>query len=362
MPKHRSNRPPISTVRPETWKALLKAADEFARLAPWTWMHDSELTGLRDPGTRDKLLCSILGRLGEVFGLLVFRRPTGRRWILNTILDAESGTEPVDRDGAFDQDCLKVEFVRKSELDDQDRAVLAASGFAPGSGRRSKWPTFRSMLPGGYPWYPTQEEAETLLFAIPRVAALAELCRAKPDLSLDLANGEVAFLPEQFDPAVRPLHADELDWQPEVVPPEPMPPPVVLDETSLQRLARLPQPRGLNLEVDLFYGPSPVSDGLRPYFPKAAMAIEPESEFVGGCKFGGSTEESWVAVFGEVIKGALTQLRARPESFRVQRRRVAQMLLPVAEKLGIRVCEVPELPALNEARADLMRHLSEAVR
>ncbi|MHC1763861.1 MAG: hypothetical protein AB9869_06070 [Verrucomicrobiia bacterium] len=337
-------------------------ANEFARLAPWTWMHDSELTGLRDPTTRDKMLCSVLGRLGEVFGLLVVRRPAGRRWILNTILDADNPREPNDGDRAFDQDCLKVEFVRKSELEDQDRAVLAAGGFSVGSKRGSVWPTFRSLLPGCYPWYLSQEEAETLLFAIPRVASLAELCRDAPDLSLDLANGEVAFLPEDFDPAVRPLRADELDWQPEMAPPEPMPAPAVLDETSLEKLARLPQPPGLDLEVDLFYGPSPVSDGRRPYFPKAAMAVEPESGFVGGCKFGGPTDEKWAAILGEVIKGALTQLTARPESFRVQRRRVAQMLLPLAEKLGIRVCEGPELSALNEAREDLMRHLSEAGR
>lgn len=325
-------------------------------------MHDSELIGLRDPGTRDKMLCSILGRLGEVFGLLVFRRPTGRRWVLNTILNADNPTEPKDGDQAFDQDCVKVEFVRKSELDDQDRTVLAAGGFSPGSRRGPVCPTFRSILPGGYPWYPTQEEAQTLLFAIPRVAALAELCRDTPDLNLDLADGEVAFLPEDFDPAVRPLRADELDWQPEMVPPEPIPTPVVLDEVSLERLARLPQPQGLNLEVDLFYGPSPVSDGQRPYFPKAAMAVEPSSGFIGGCNFAGPTDQDWAASLGEVINGALRQLTARPESFRVQRRRVAQMLLPLAAKLGIRVCERPELPALNRLREDLMRHLSDARR
>lgn len=321
-------------------------------------MHDSELTGLRDPGTRDKMLCSILGRLGEVFGLLVFRRPAGRRWILNTILGAEEGMEPKDGDDAFDQDCLKLEFVRKSELDDQDRAVLAAGGFSPGSRRGPVWPTFRSILPGGYPWYLSQEEAETFLFAVPRVASLAALRRDTPDLSLDLADGEVAFLPGDFDPAVRTLRADELDWQPEMAPPEPMPAPVVLDETSLEKLARLPQPRALSLEVDLFYGPTPVSDGRRPYFPKAAMAVEPASGFIGGCNFAGPTGEKWAASLGEVIKGALAQLTARPESFRVQRRRVAQMLLPLAEKLGIRVCECSELPVLNQAREDLMRHLS----
>lgn len=355
MPKRHSNQPPIPAVKPETWKGLLAAADELSRLEPWTWMHDSELIGLRDPGTGEKLLCSILGRLREVFGVLVCRRPAGRRWILNTILRSADPTVRPDPDEALDRDCLKVEFVLKSELNGQDRAVLTTAGFAPGLKRGPVWPTFRSILPGGYPWQLTQEEAETLMFALPRVVAFATLCRDTPGLEVDLAKGEVAFLPEAFDPSVRPLRRVDLDWQPEIVPPEPMPVPVALDEATIERLASLPQRHGLHLEVDVFYGPSPVSDGDRPYFPKASLAVEPASGFIAGCRFGGPTDQEMAATLADVINGALVQLMARPETFLVQRRRVAQMLSPLAQTLGISLCEAPELAALSHVREELMR-------
>src|SRR3990172_5321152 len=88
----RANQPIVPHVSPETWKALLAAADDFNRLAPWEWMHDSHVIGLRHPVTKEVLLGSILGRLRSVFALLVYRNDTGRRWLLNTILnDGDSG-------------------------------------------------------------------------------------------------------------------------------------------------------------------------------------------------------------------------------------------------------------------------------
>jgi hypothetical protein len=40
-PKATANQPIVPHVLPETWRALLAAADDFHRLAPWVWMHDS---------------------------------------------------------------------------------------------------------------------------------------------------------------------------------------------------------------------------------------------------------------------------------------------------------------------------------
>ena len=148
----RSNQPPIPVVKSATWQALLGAAEAFGALAPWTWMHDSQLLGLRDPITGDKLLCSILGRLRTLFALLVFRRETGCRWIFDTVLSDEEAVGLGDPDSGMEQDCVKVEFTAKSELTKEDRAVLAAAGFTPSVKRGCVWPAFRSLVPGGYPW------------------------------------------------------------------------------------------------------------------------------------------------------------------------------------------------------------------
>src|SRR6059036_4008619 len=103
----RANQPAIPQVSVATWKALLAAADDFNRLAPWEWMHDSCIVGLRHPGTQESLLGSILGRLRTVFALLVYRRDAGHRWLLNTILNEGHSGGQEDADTALEQDLVK---------------------------------------------------------------------------------------------------------------------------------------------------------------------------------------------------------------------------------------------------------------
>ena len=122
-------------------------------------MHDSQVAALPHPATNEILMASILGRLRSVFALVIYRGNSGHRWLRNAILS--EGESNADADASFEMDALKVEFVPKSELTKEDRPVLTAVGYSPLKGARS-WPQFRSLVPGGYPWYVMQAEAETL--------------------------------------------------------------------------------------------------------------------------------------------------------------------------------------------------------
>lgn len=350
----RSDQPPIPAVTPATWRDLLVAAAAFGTLAPWTWMYDSELIGLRHPRTGEPLLCSVLGRMRHVFALLVYRRDTGRRWILNTVLnDGDSGGLE-EAETVFEQDCVKLEFAPKRDLTDTDRAVLAAAGFVPAAKRGPVWPLVRSFVPGGYPWYPTQAEVELLLYALPRVTAFATLGRDTPGLEVDLGGRGVPFLPADFDPTRQALRVEDLDWQPQIAPPEETPAPLCLEAGQLETFAALPKGKGLRLEVDVFYAPLPVSGEDRPRFPKAAMAVERASGYIAGLELARATDPEGTATLASVLTRALQQLGTRPEAFHVQRPRVAQMVAGLAKSLGILVRQDPELAVLNRAREEML--------
>ena len=357
MAKQRSNKPPIPTVAPATWHSLIAAANDFGTLAPWTWMSDGQVLGLRDPVTGERLLCSILGGLRTVFALLVFRRETGYRWILQTLLDNSDSdaTGAPDPDRGLDQDCVKVEFTPKRELSKDDLAVLAAVGFAPTAKRGPVWPAFSSLVPGTYPWAVTQAEAETLLFALPRVAAYAVLCRATPGLGYDLLAEGVPFLKADFDPASRPLRLDDLDWEPPIPSPEPLPPQMTLPEAAVESLQQLPQRQDVHLELDVFYAPAPVTGKDRPFFPKTVMVVERESRLIAGLRMAERTDPEAVETVAQALDGALRQLSCRPETIRVQRPRVAKMIGPLAARLEISVRLEKELSVLAEARDVVMQ-------
>lgn len=351
--KRRANQPAIPSVSVETWKALLAVADDFNRLAPWEWMHDSHIAGLRHPVTKEVLLGSILGRLRTIFALLVYRRDSGHRWLLNTILNDGNSGGLDGEDSAFEQDLVKVEFVLKSELVKEDRAVLAAADYSPAIKRGCAWPVFRSVVPGGYPWHLTQAEADTLLFALPRVAALARLVREQPEVCDGHLDGEIAYLPDDYDPAAGGLSGEQLDWQPMIPPPDPLPDLVSFDEPTQAQLTKLAQAKGFHLELDVTHSSFAIADAERPRFPKLAMSVDRASGFIGGFHLSELKDSGGAAALGTVLQNALRQLGHKPETIRVQRARVAAMLSKVAKELGIPVLHEAELPALNAARNSL---------
>ena len=351
--KHRAIQPLVPNVSTGTWKALVAAADEFNRLAAWEWMHDSHVIGLKHPVTKEVLLGSILGRLRTVFALLVYRNDAGHRWLLTTILnEGDSGGFDLE-DGAFEQDLVKAEFVLKGELTKEDKAVLAAAGFTPATKRGHVWPQFRSIVPGGYPWHLTQAEAETLLFALPRVAAVARLMRENPLMWDNHLEGEIAFVPENFNPTTEDLRAERIEWHPMIPPPELPPELVALDEKTVARMKKLTMAKGFYLELDVTYAPFPVASSERPHFPKLAMAVDRASGFIGGFHLSELSDRDGAAALGIVLRDALMQLGHRPESIRVQRPRVAAMLSDAAAKLGSPISLDLELPALNFARESM---------
>src|SRR3989338_1822045 len=55
------------------WKELYKQAVKFKEIAPWCWMWDSNLFGVKNPEDGETGYCCVLGAAGEVFGLVVYK-------------------------------------------------------------------------------------------------------------------------------------------------------------------------------------------------------------------------------------------------------------------------------------------------
>jgi hypothetical protein len=177
--------------------------------------------------------------------------------------------------------------------------------------------------------------------------------RAQPRVWDDHCGGDIGFVPDEFDPAAGELRAEQLDWQPMMAPPEPVPESVTFDEASLARLLKLTQAKGFHLELDVAYSSVVIADVDRPRFPKLAMAVDRASGFVGGFHLSDFKDRDGAAALGTVLRDALTQLGHRPETIRLQRPLAAAMLSRVAGQLGIPVRLEAELGELNHARQSM---------
>lgn len=57
--------------------ALYEAAVKFRDLAPWQWMRDSDTFAVQSPDTGEIVYCSVMGAVGEFYGISCYRGEEG---------------------------------------------------------------------------------------------------------------------------------------------------------------------------------------------------------------------------------------------------------------------------------------------
>lgn len=348
MPKPKPAPPP--PVAPETWRALLSTAADFAALQPWEFAADTDPVGLIDPVTGETRIGHVLGNAGEVFAAVFYRRG-GLRWILTMLSDAP---DPEDLNTADGMDCLKLEFVAKRELWKEDLAVLKASGFKP-SGKGLVWPQFRSSDPGWHPWLINQTEADQLLADLPRLTAFCKLFEGHPDLFANRDATEIPFLPVPLPD--RALTLKDLDWRPLLPPPlagfDPFQAPVA----QLEKLRELKPRPGLACEFDctMMPGGSFCENG-RPCFGRFSLLVEKQRGLVLGMDVASGALAPGEAAGLTLIK-ALFMAKSLPEKIFIGGSRLQRVLQPLCDELQIQLLPASSLPALEEAVTSLSRQM-----
>ena len=341
---------PSPPVDPETRRALLAVAAEFATLEPWEFASDAECVGLIDPVSGEKRIGHVLGNAGEVFAAVFYRR-AGMRWVLSMF-----SNEPDlgDFNLADGMDCLKLEFVPKRELWKEDMAVLKQVGFQP-AGKGVVWPQFRSSIPGWHPWFINQQEAEQMLVDLPRLTAFCKLFEQNPELFDDRDPTEIPFLPTQIPDRL--LTPDDLNWQPLILPPQTGFDPFQATTKQLEQLRRLPRQPGLECEFDctLLPGGSFYENG-RPCFGRFSLLVEKRCGLVIGMDVvSGGLAPGEAA--GQTLIKVLLMAKALPEKIHIGGSRLQPVLQPLCDELQIQLWPASSLPALDEAVNSLSQQM-----
>jgi len=348
MPTKLAPPPPVA---PETWCELFAAAAAFAASKPWETIYDCEVVGLTDPVTGETRIGCVLGNAGQVFGAVFYRRPAGLRWILSVLQEAPDEPDLASAEGI---DCLKLEFMSKRELTQEDLKVLKTAGFKA-AGRGAVWPQFRSAEPGWHPWFINQAEAEQFLADLPRLTAFCGLRRAQPDLFAGRALGEIPFLPSPLPDRL--LRPDDLDWHPLIPPPSSdLAPFQATDEQITQLRALPPVPSAAyEFECTLLPGGSFLENG-RPCYGRVSLLVEHRRGLVLGCEVSSGAVAPGESAGRGLVK-ALLGNGFLPGKLLIRGVRLEPVLAPLCATVGIQLKPAVRLPALEEATASLSEHM-----
>ncbi|MEF8823151.1 MAG: hypothetical protein V5A74_03455 [Desulfohalobiaceae bacterium] len=122
------------------WREVVKAAEAFLAERPWEVITEETIFGVWDPESGQILYCTILGLLGEVFGLAAYPGPQGLRAHLRMRNSDYRGVEP-----HFYLYSHLISFENKPELSKKDHRLLKD---LRRSYRGGRWPQFRTYRPG----------------------------------------------------------------------------------------------------------------------------------------------------------------------------------------------------------------------
>ncbi|MBC7340396.1 MAG: hypothetical protein H5U04_11190 [Firmicutes bacterium] len=329
----------------EEWKELLRAAEEFRLLAPWGWMDDSHVFGVRNPWTGEVGWCVVMGAAGLVRGLAVYRGEQGYGCYTLTVAERVDGADVL----AY-LDGLLLEFCDREELTELDRRQVKAAGLKPRG--RGVWPQFRSYLPWHAPWYLTCEEACYMRLVLGQACVVAAGVREGTALPLKRGSRLLVRQPVRGEGGW--VWADA--W---LEPQLPGPPQEVRPaEEALQRVLSGCGRTGETWEVDVFPLQAMVSEGQeRPWFPPVLLVASDGFPPAVAVEVVNPGPGMWQELLGAWVRGVLTAGKL-PRLLRVKRDEVAAMLGPAARLLGIPVEKRRKLRRLEQLRCSLERRLA----
>ena len=325
----------------EEWGRLYAAAGRVKEMAPWKWMMEYNVFGVRNPERDEVGFVSVMGSGGEHFGVGLYQGAVALYDFL-ALREADS----VETERVLEIPQLQASFEDRGHLEREDRDTIKNLGLKFRGA--NSWPMFRNYAPGMFPWFPTSSEARFLTTALEQLLDVAPRVRDDEDVLCGEEDDEFLLRVPRVENA-------RLVWEDKIMRvPEPelkKAAPAPLDPQLLESLKQLPKVTNV-IEIGLTMLPMPVREKKdRPFFPYLLMLVDASSGVILGNDMLQPLPslDAMRAEFPTKVAEHLLRLGVRPLRVAVRTGTTARSLAPLADELGIRIKLSPTLPALDEA-------------
>jgi hypothetical protein len=331
----------------EEWGRLYVAAGRVKDMAPWNWMIEDEIFGVRNPEREEVGFVSVMGAGGEHFAVALYQGAVALHDFLALSEAGRDGTvDSVMSERVLEIPQLQASFEDRGRLEREDRDIIKNLGLKFRGA--NSWPMFRNYAPGLFPWFLTSSEARFLTTALEQLLDVAPRVRDDEDV----LRGEED---DEFLVRVPRVENARLVWEDKIMRvPKPelkKAAPAPLDPQLLGSLKQLPEVTNV-IEIGLTMLPMPAREKKdRPFFPYLLMLVDASSGVILGNDMLRPLPslDAMRAEFPTKVAEHLLRLGVRPLRVAVRTETTARSLAPLADELGIRIKLSPTLPALDEA-------------
>lgn len=347
---------PANNPTLDEWRSLYDFARQVFELAPWEYMEEIDLVGVKHPQTGDLGFLSVMGMAEEHYAVGLYLGAEGLYGFWN-FQDNAPSIHPLE---LLQIPQIQLSFEDRQELEPGDREVLKQLGLKFRG--RSSWPLFRTYERGFLPWFLRQDEARFLALALEQLLDVAPRYEADmtlldpPDLDQE-QSAEICFcrLPV--------YEGDRLHWKDDFVtvyPPERKRFKPILNIEEIQAAKALPRGKFI-VEIGVLDVPNPVAErGRRPFFPHLMLVVDSQTGMVMGQEMftpEPSLDAMWHQVPSAIIK-AFIKIGQLPRAVHGSSGLMQDLITPIAGALGFEFEKKEELPALFEVQRGLTQFLS----
>jgi hypothetical protein len=339
-------KPVVPTVPLHVWKNLYSAAQKFNSLQPWEILDAMDLICLRDPKSGDTGFGVVMGSGGTLFGFCLYRGGEGLDVYRNLM---EEKIDPAVEDVFAIQNCLKVEFCSREDMEPEDRRVMKQLNLTFKG--RNAWPEFRSHFPGYAPWFLTENEAGFLTLGLNVACRHYERVTAG-DLDESFRNDECLM----YIPVDESQSEYRAEWEPLPVYTKQRTAPPILNLATIDSLRTKEMKPDSPWEADVFYLPSPILDRERPYYLRITALCHASSGFALAAEpsLPEITEHQSLV---DVICSTMEKHKLMPETIFVKNAEYAAGLMPLARALRLTIRRRKNLDAVRELKESMLNFL-----
>jgi len=336
----------------EIFKEIYTMAEELQDMSPWNWMYESEVFGVKIPGTDRIYFVSVMGAEGQFEAIAAYRGRQG----LAQFFQFQEEVETMPPETIFTIPHLMLSFTDRNELDREQLDSIRSTGLKfRGAGN---WPRLEINEPGYLPVLPGGETLSDAMVVLEQALEVADRAMLGTDfLFREHPEFDAVLVREQV------REGGETIWRDiyEVLNADPVIKSFRLGvfEETVEQVAGLPEKK-IVIETDLVLLPKPVKPrGERGYFPFALLMVDKRSGIVLGANVLSPVPDLtslYESVAGKVLE-ELIQLNYRPTRIEVRSSLMHGLLESPLQEARCRVLLVSKLPLLEEAAQSLIAQL-----
>src|SRR2546428_3532096 len=136
----------------EEWGRLYAAAGRVKEMAPWEWMMEDDVFGVRNPEREEIGFVSVMGAGGEHFAVALYQGVDALYDFLALSEAGRDGTaDSVGAERVLEIPQLQASFEDRGRLQKEDRDTIKKLDLKFRGA--NSWPMFRNYAPGMFPWF-----------------------------------------------------------------------------------------------------------------------------------------------------------------------------------------------------------------